>query len=259
MPKTRIDLTGKTFGDLTAIKYLGRVNSSNNTYWLCRCSCGVEKVVVGYSLRNGYSKSCGRYHEDHSSNHKLYRHGSASSRLYSIWAKMKQKCYSNNPNYYVKHQSKSIQVCKEWKESFVSFQTWATANGYEDHLTLDRIDLDKNFEPSNCKWVLLKDQQTTKGTKVLYEIDGIKKTTAQWAKELGISKSELYAKYHYGYRTREEILNKSPYAKNAVLIEIEGETRSLSEWSRKSGLSKQIIAQRLKAGKTGKDLLKPTK
>ena len=170
-----IDITGKRFGRLVV---LSRAENDRHdiAQWLCRCDCGVEKVVRGASLRSGVILSCGCLcRERH-----RHTHDESKTRLFRILQYVKGRCYNQNNSAYQYYGGRGISVCQEWRESFVTFRDWALANGYSDDLTLDRIDADGNYEPSNCRWVDRKTQMRNQRDSLKYTIDGITRNLADW-------------------------------------------------------------------------------
>lgn len=155
------DITGKTFNRLTVIKYL-HSDKHYNSYWLCECECGNETVVTANRLRSGHTKSCGCYMKERSKEECIkrnFKHGLRKTRLYRIWCNMKERCNNtNHPDYKRWYGCRGITVCDEWRNDFKAFYDWSMANGYGDDLTIDRINNDGNYEPSNCRWVDAKTQ-----------------------------------------------------------------------------------------------------
>lgn len=151
---SKIDMFGRKFGKLTAF-YEHSKTKSGDIRWACKCDCGKIVFVVGANLRNGHTKSCGCIGKT--------KHGRSKSRLYEVWRGMKKRCYCKTSSGYEYYGGRGITVCEEWKNSFSSFEKWAFANGYDENAkqgdcTLDRINVNGNYEPSNCRWVDMKYQ-----------------------------------------------------------------------------------------------------
>lgn len=148
-----IDLRGQTFGYWTVLRF--DCVSCKKSKWLCKCQCGTIKSVYSDTLRNGRSTSCGCHSRDFMKTKKIattYGLYHRDKKLYGIWGNMKTRCKNKNIDKYYRYGGRGITVCEEWQE-FPAFYEWAIANGYRDGLTIDRINVDGNYEPSNCQWL----------------------------------------------------------------------------------------------------------
>jgi hypothetical protein len=175
---TFIDLTGKTFGRLTVMARAAN-SKDNKAVFLCRCSCGREIEVLGVSLKSGNTTSCGCLHREQLVARNT-KHGRRHCRLYGIWLNMKQRCSSDKPRYKA-YNGRNISVCPEWKDSYIAFETWAYAHGYEDSLTIDRIDVNGNYCPENCRWISKQQQAYNKTNTRYFTYKGETKCVAEWA------------------------------------------------------------------------------
>lgn len=148
-----INLKGKQFGKLTAIKPTKK-RENGSIVWLCRCNCGNLVEVRANKLKPENVKSCGCLHGE-----KVKKHGEShpQTRLYRIWQCMKVRCYTPSRKCYYLYGGKGIKVYSEWKNDYLAFKKWALANGYQDHLTIDRINNDGDYSPNNCQWLTLEE------------------------------------------------------------------------------------------------------
>ena len=151
------DLNGAQFGRLTVIYEGERLKSGERT-WVCICSCGsITKPIKSTRLRKCITQSCGCLQKEIVS--KVHTtHQKSRTRLYNVWRGIKHRCTNSNAVNYKDYGGRGIEVCEEWRNSFATFWEWATLNGYADNLSLDRIDNDGNYEPSNCRWATQKEQ-----------------------------------------------------------------------------------------------------
>lgn len=183
----KLDLSGQQFGRLTVIKEAAR-HSNGSVRWLCKCTCGNEVIVSRHDLRDGSTQSCGCLQTE--SRHSSKTHGERHTRLYNIWASMKQRCCSPSQRNYPYYGGRGIAVCEEWK-NFLPFYEWAMANGYRDDLTIDRKNVNGNYEPSNCRWASIDEQRNNTRSNIILKHNGETHTMAEWSKILEISYGAL--------------------------------------------------------------------
>lgn len=148
-----IDLSGRQFGRLFVVEREG-ASKSGQALWKCRCVCGNEVCVEGYSLRSGNTKSCGCLWRE-----TITRHGFHEERLYKIWERMNARCYSPKDEHYDYYGGRGITVCNEWRANYPSFRNWAESHGYDKdapygQCTLTRIDKSGSYCPENCHWTV---------------------------------------------------------------------------------------------------------
>lgn len=133
------------------------------------------------------------------------KHGLYHTRIHKEWEWMKARCNNPNDTAYKYYGGRGIKICKEWNESFLKFYNWAMSNGYDDSLTLDRIDVERGYCPNNCRWATMTEQQRNRRDSVYIEINGITKHLLEWAEEYGIKKQTIVTRYYKGVRGEELI------------------------------------------------------
>lgn len=188
---------GKTINGLEVI---GTTKIETHTYYIVRCvECGDISEKRGDTVSNGQAK-CGCKYKD-----KL--HGKSRSKIYWAWGSMKSRCSNPNDPNYKNYGGRGITISDEWGNSFQSFCDWSINNGYTEELTLDRIDVNGNYEPSNCRWVDMKTQCNNRRSNRLITYNGETLTMSQWADKLGINKMTLKSRLNISNWSIEKAFN----------------------------------------------------
>ena len=195
--------TGDRYGRLTIVSEAPK--SERQYKWkrefLCKCDCGNYRRVRLENLVSGHTKSCGCYIRDFNKDNKI-KHGHYGSRLYKIWQGIKKRCLQRNSKDYRDYGGRGIKICDEWME-FEPFYEWAINNGYQQDLTIERIDVNGNYEPSNCTWIPKKEQgRNTRRTKIIC-YKGEQKTLREWAVCLGLTYNVLQLRLSRGWSIEE--------------------------------------------------------
>lgn len=201
MKKTAFELEGKQFGKLTVLHRVA--NKNNKSCWLCRCSCGVEKEILGVHLVHQKISSCGCSHYD-----KVITHHKSRTPLYQVWRDIKKRCLNKTSSDYHNYGGRGISICNEWKNSFESFYKWAIKSGYSNNLTIDRIDNSGDYCPENCRWVSRQIQCNNTRRNHFITYNGETHTLSDWCKILGLNYYTVRRRFHTGCTSAEKILSK---------------------------------------------------
>ena len=248
------DLKGVTFGGLKVLEKSHR-NKYGAQHWLCLCSCGSLCTPRGADLKTGRTKSCGCLRGV--VNKQRATHNLSQSRLYRVWGSIVQRCKNSNNSRFSSYGGRGITICVEWRDSFESFYYWAIDNGYEEGLTIDRIDNDGSYSPDNCRWITWNAQRLNTRHSFIISYRGKTQTLTEWAAELGIEYHVLYMLLKYLNWSAEEAFS-TPAGKRHKLrggISHNGECLSAEEWGQRIGLSGRAIRYRLAAGKSVEEAL----
>lgn len=205
------DLTGQRFGNLVVVELVSKP-PMKNAMWKCKCDCGNNNVVVyGQSLTRGKTKSCGCMKGEYVSKNKT-KHGKRYTRIYSIWSGMKSRCFLETDLDFLNYGGRGITVCDEWKDNFELFYNWAINNGYEENLTIDRINVNSNYEPNNCRWITSAEQNRNRRNNVYLTYDGVTMTCAEWSRKLGLNVGTVNNRLHKGYSVEECLFGRKETA-----------------------------------------------
>lgn len=175
---------GKRYGKVIIIENLGKIKPdvSNHRYYKIKCDCGREEIIRDSLLRTGKKTEC---YNCSIKKRPQYKHGKTNTRLFKIWQGMKQRCNCETCDAFKWYGGRGITICEEWKD-FENFYQWAMNNGYKAELSLDRIDVNGNYEPINCRWATDKQQMNNMRTNRLITYNGETHTLSQWAEKIGV-------------------------------------------------------------------------
>lgn len=217
------DITGKTFGRLTAVRlhhkkqrYNSKGQKAGFRYmWEFKCSCGNIVIAEKTDVKIGHTNSCGCYNKEVLRN--TGTHHDSDSRLYNVWKGIKKRCYDEKSINYQWYGGEGIRVCDEWlakDTGYMSFKNWAYNNGYKEIivnnrniLTLDRINNNGDYCPENCRWITQKQQRRNTSNNINITINNETKCLQDWADEYGVNRGTANDRYHKGWKF-DEILSK---------------------------------------------------
>jgi len=246
------NIIGEKFNKLTVIafdhkeSYIDKHGKTRTReYFRCQCDCGKYHIVQKRSLISGCVKSCGCIRNLENIPKELLK-----SRLHGVYKAIKRRCYTVSNSAYPRYGGRGITMCKEWKESFMSFYKWAMANGYDEtaprnQCTIDRIDNDGNYCPENCRWVNNKVQSNNRSNNTFVTYHGRSQTITQWAEELGINRRYLSKRIHSGDDI--ETVLKYPKLLNSKtrILEYNGVKKTLSQWADEYDIERGTLYNRL--------------
>ena len=210
--KDFIDLSGRKIGRLHVDKRIGR-GSHHETFYKCTCECGNIVYVNAASLRSGSTKSCGCLARElnktriHINTNK--KHGYAGTKLYKVWKNMRNRCHNPKYAYYHQYGGRGIKICDEWDNpdtGSTNFIHWALESGYEEGLTLDRIDNDGNYCPENCRWVSMKHQDNNRSSNHYVQIERWVFSLSIWADITGNDIKNIRNRIQRGWTEYEAIM-----------------------------------------------------
>jgi len=247
------DITGMRFGRLIVIKFSH--THKQKSYFFCQCDCLNNIVILGASLINGGTRSCGCYRKE-----KMTKHGMYKTKTFLTWKGMSARCNSNVPQAYKNYKGKGIKVCDRWLE-FKNF--YEDMGEKPEGLTIERINSNKNYEKSNCKWGTMGEQARNRDGNRYIEFNGKNQTIMDWANDLGVSWNCIKSRIDIYHWPVEKALTQPKCSRHRPprIIEYNNRSMCLEEWAREIEISAHTIARRLyKMGwSIEKTLTTPTK
>lgn len=202
-----IDLTGQKIGRLKVLKRAPN-NKFNQVCWVCLCDCGNTVTVIGTRLHNRKTLSCGCIRKEITKQRNLdtgKAKGASKTRLYSIYKGIKRRLFNQNDASFSNYGGRGIEICREWLDDYKEFERWALKNGYNENLTIDRIDVNGNYCPENCRWVDRKTQSNNKRNNHFITVNGITKTLSEWSDISGVHYYTIFDRISHGWNERDAI------------------------------------------------------
>lgn len=186
-----LNLVGEKYGRLTVLSKHGK-NKRGEISWLCRCDCGTVKPIIAGHLRKGNTKSCGCYHRD-----AVTSHGMTKMPTFRSWESMKQRCLNPNNRAYSEYGGRGIKVHSQWIDSFDTFLS--DMGDRPKGTSLDRIDVNGDYTPSNCRWATRSEQQRNKRVTAYLKLNGVEKPVKCWSDETGIPSDVIFWRIRNGW------------------------------------------------------------
>lgn len=245
------DLSNEKYGRLTAVE-LSQKRSGRKTYWDCLCDCGNYKTVRTDSLKSGKVRSCGCLKKEQDlinlpNGQGLVTHGLSKHRVYNVWKGMMSRCYNSSNTRFKHYGGRGIEVCADWQD-VEKFYDWSLKNGYQETLTIERIDVNGNYEPLNCKWATWKEQANNKTNSKTIEFKGLVKTLTQWSESTGIPYNTLVSRINYGIEPPMLFEKEDFVRKDNTLITYNNKTKTMTDWSEITGIKLGTISERYRRG-----------
>lgn len=212
--KPLLNPIGEVFGRLTVVAEIARVNPRKRQF-RCRCSCGVEVELNLNKLRSGHTRSCGCLHTEtiiknleKCPRNGAPKHGMNKSPEHRAWVHMKQRCSNKNKREWPHYGGRGIKVCEEWASSFLAFYDHVGQRPTEKH-SLDRIDVNGNYEPGNVRWATQQEQVENTRVVRMININGKTQSLSAWAREMGLPRGQISGRLNAGWSMEEAILTPS--------------------------------------------------
>jgi hypothetical protein len=234
----KLDLIGQTFNRLTVISEAETKN--NFSYWNCICECGKETTVLGSSLKNGNTKSCGCLKKETHT-----KHGMHLNELYPIWNSMKSRCLNQDAHDYKNYGARGITVCQRWLDIHNFIEDMGERPS--KYHSIDRIDVNGNYEPSNCRWATPKEQSNNTRSNRYITFEGRTQTLTQWSEELGINSEALNSRLENGWTIEDAFTTSITKGREITYLD---KTQTITQWSEELGISVSALYNRFSYGWT---------
>lgn len=206
----RIDRAGRKYGRWVALEFSGRGGAT--ALWKCRCECGTIRIVNGNNLERGLTTSCGCLHSEWLKANRT-THGKSTHPLYATWNRMRHRCNSHNSRDYRWYGGRGIKVCDRWKDFGLFLSDMET--GWKKGLSIERINVNGNYEPSNCRWATQAEQVCNTRRSVIIDTPWGKMNAAYAADKVGINRSVFMARLHRGWPP-ERLFSKERFGRSKI-------------------------------------------
>ena len=213
-------IIGNRYGRLVVVRraedYVSKLGHHCIRYE-CVCDCGNTVIVHGSSIKGGTTTSCGCYQRDATiESHK--KHGGTNERLYAVWINIKQRCLNKNNPSYKYYGARGVSICNDWLD-YSNFRSWAYKNGYKDDAnfgkcTIDRIDVNGDYSPENCRWITLQEQFLNRRSNVNIEINGESKSLTEWCSIYGVDSDYVRGRIRRGWNPLDALTTAKGCARN---------------------------------------------
>lgn len=180
-------------------------------FYNCKCECGNTKIFGITAIKRGSTKSCGCLQKEAlkklntGNSNRLFKHGDSHTKLHICWVNMIDRCTNKNCTGYKNYGGRGITICKEWIKDYLTFKEWAVSNGFCKELTLDRINVNGNYEPSNCRWITQQEQCNNRRATTFLEMDGITMPLADWSRKLNIKIITIHGRLRRGLSVKDAL------------------------------------------------------
>lgn len=226
------------------LKYLGEQKSINGRFSVkVSCECGTVKFMSKHYFNSGKAKSCG-------CSRRSIGKPNSETNLYHVWSSIKARCRNENHKSYERYGGRGITLHPDWLKDFELFKSWSLENGYEEGLSIDRIENDDGYHPENCRWTDQTTQNRNKSNVIWIEHEGEMKRLVDWAEELDIKPSVLHDRHRAGWETKDILDPNIRKSRVGEKIYYNGESHTISEWAEITGISQKAISDRLIRGFT---------
>ena len=246
-----IDLTGQKFGRLTVLER--DTTRKGGVYWFCRCECGNVKCVRSNHLRSGYVKSCGCYQKE-----KRFKHGMAHTKIYQVWATIKERCLNPNCSNYKYYGSRGISIEPAWVNDFIAFYEYVSTIEHfgEKNRSLDRIDNNEGYCIGNLRWATASEQANNLRSNHLLKINGELMSLSEATRLTKCGRDTVIRRVSKN-ATLEQLFSENRITTR--YFEINGEQMTVNDIVKKTGICYSTIYDRIRRGLNGADLLAPVK